>query len=162
VAGARIEDFTGVLRYLRGLGAPCEPPVGVGSFLLLYASEREVVVWYSPAKENHREGEVTIPCARIARAWEALIAGAPLDEPALEEYGEGPGGGRWLLALLAQIPGIAVRLEPLALAWSPEAALAPEPDAPPTLETPSRKPRKRARSRRAAAVPANAADERSA
>lgn len=122
MTAARIEDFNALLRYLRGLAAPCEPPIGVGSFLLLYASEREVVVWYSPAREQHREGEVTIPCARIASAWRALTMGEILDETALESHGEGPGGGRWLLALLAQIPGVAVRADPLALAWAPEEA----------------------------------------
>jgi hypothetical protein len=122
VTAARIEDFNGVLRHLRGLGARCEPPIGVGSFLLLYASEREVVVWYSPAREQHREGEVAIPCAYIANAWHALQAGEILDETALESYGAGPAGGRWLLALLAQIPGVGVRADPLALAWEPDEA----------------------------------------
>jgi hypothetical protein len=155
VTPARIEDFAGVLRHLRGLGAPCEPPIGVGSFLLLYASEREVVVWYSPAREQHREGEVAIPSARIAAAWQALTSGAILDERALEDYGQGPAGGRWLLALLAQIPGVAVRADPLALAWEPEEAEMDESAEAVTepAATPSRPARKRPR-RAKAATPA--------
>src|SRR5690348_14261906 len=112
-------DFAGVLAHLRGLTAECEPPIGLGSFLVLYASAAEVVVWYSPARETHREGEVSIPCARLAAAWSALTSGVVLDEPALERLGEGAGGGRWLLALLAQLPGASVRDDPLTLAWQP-------------------------------------------
>src|SRR5437879_12906387 len=112
-------DFVGVLRYLRGLGAPCEPPIGVGSFLLLYASDHEVVVWYSPAREAHREGEVAIPCSRLAAAWKALAAGETLDEAALERVGGNAIYGRWLLGLLAQIPGATLRGEPLTLPCSP-------------------------------------------
>jgi hypothetical protein len=118
-AGAPGLDFTGVLAHLRGLAAECEPPIGVGSFLVLYASAAEVVVWYSPARETHREGEVSIPSARLAAAWSALTTGATLDEPALERLGEGPAGGRWLLALLALLPGVVVRDDPLTLAWQP-------------------------------------------
>jgi hypothetical protein len=125
----RAIDFEGVLRYLRGLGAPCEPPIGVGSFLLLYASDHEVVVWYSPAREAHREGEVAIPCSRLAAAWKALTAGEALDEAALERIGGNAIYGRWLLGLLAQIPGVSVRIDPLTLLWSPPE---PEPDETPT------------------------------
>jgi hypothetical protein len=130
-AGARVEapasgpDFAGVLAHLRGLAAACEPPIGVGSFLVLYASAAEVVVWYSPARETHREGEVSIPCARLAAAWSVLTTGATLDEPALERLGDGPAGGRWLLALLAQLPGASVRDDPLTLAWQPPIIPAP-------------------------------------
>ena len=155
MTAARIEDFSGVLRYLRGLGAPCEPPIGVGSFLLLYASEREVVVWYSPARDQHREGEVAIPCARIANAWRALTAGDVLDETALESYGEGPGGGRWLLALLAQLPGVVVCADPLALGWAPAEAedeAGETPAEPPRTEPPRKAARRRAK--RADVVPA--------
>ena len=112
-------DFVGVLAHLRGLAVECEPPIGVGSFLVLYANAAEVVVWYSPARETHRAGEVSIPCARLVAAWSALTSGAVLDEPALERLGEGPAGGRWLLALLAQLPGAVVRDDPLTLAWQP-------------------------------------------
>lgn len=113
-------DFQDVLRHLRGLALPCFPPVGVGSFDVLYASEREVVVWYSPAREEHRAGEVSIPCARLATAWAALTSGEPMDEAALERCGESVAGGRWLLALLAQLPGVRVQPDPLALGWSPQ------------------------------------------
>jgi hypothetical protein len=106
-----------VLGRLRALAAPCEPPVGVGAFEVLYASEREIVVWYSPARAEHRPGEVTIPTSRLQAAWSVLVSGTPLDEAALDALGEGPAGGRWLLAVLAQLPGVAVRQEPLALAW---------------------------------------------
>ncbi len=124
MAGATIEELSGLsglLGYLRGLTGACEPPIGVGSFVVLYASEREVVVWYSPVREEHHEGEVAIPCRWVASAWQALTAGQTLDEAALETLGEGPAGGRWLLALLAQAPGVEVRV-PLALAWSAEVA----------------------------------------
>jgi hypothetical protein len=132
VAGAGVGSveelirLSGLLAYLRGLAAPCAPPVGVGAFVVLYASAREVVVWYVPAREEHREGEVSIPCPRLARAWEALVTGTTLDETALEAIGEGPAGGRWLLALLAQAPGVRVRMDgdPPAptLAWTAEEA----------------------------------------
>jgi hypothetical protein len=122
----KLRTLDGLLAYLRGLAAPCAPPVGVGAFVVLYASAREVVVWYAPAREEHREGEVSIPCRRVAAAWEALVAGETLDEAALEAIGEGPAGGRWLLALLAQAPGVRVRMDsnPPAptLTWSVEEA----------------------------------------
>ena len=116
-----LHGLGGLLGYLRSLAGACQPPVGVGSFVVLYASEREVVVWYSPVREEHREGEVAIPCRWVGAAWRALVAGQMLDEAALEALGEGPAGGRWLLALLAQAPGVEVR-QPLALAWSVELA----------------------------------------
>ncbi len=113
------DDLEGVLGYLRALATTCEPPVGVGSFDVLYASEREVVVWYSPAREEHREGEVAIPTIWLATAWAALVSGTLLDEEALCRIGAGLAGGRWLLALLAQLPGVRVREEPLVLEWAP-------------------------------------------
>lgn len=137
--------FESVLRFLRGLALPCFPPVGVGTFDVLYASEREVVVWYSPAREEHHEGEVSIPCPRIASAWAALVAGEPLDEAALERHGEGAAGGRWLLALLAQLPGIRMLPDPFSLVWSPTVADEParreQPQSPEM--SPAQKPRKR-------------------
>lgn len=146
-AGAEA-DFADVLRHLRGLALPCFPPVGVGSFDILYASEREVVVWYSPAREEHRTGEVAIPCERLAAAWRSLLGGEPLDEAALERCGEGVAGGRWLLALLAQLPGVRVQPAPLALIWSPP----PPPDdhqLSPSPETGSAAIRAKPRKRRA-------------
>ena len=107
-----------LLRALRLLERTCEPPIGVGAFDVLYASAVEVVVWYSPARPDHRSGEVAIPTAWLAAAWAALIGGARLEEAALEEMGEGVAGGRWLLAVLAQLPGVVARYEPLALEWS--------------------------------------------
>lgn len=113
------DDLEGVLRYLRAIASTCEPPVGVGSFDVLYASAREVVVWYSPAREEHHEGEVTIPTIWLATAWTSLVAGTLLDEDSLCRIGMGLAGGRWLLALLAQLPGVQVREEPLVLEWAP-------------------------------------------
>src|SRR5262245_1118238 len=111
-------DVDELLRALRLLEQTCEPPIGVGAFDVLYASAVEVVVWYSPARPEHRSGEVTLPTAWLAAAWAALVGGARLEETALEEFGQGVAGGRWLLALLAQIPGVVTRIEPLALEWS--------------------------------------------
>src|SRR5215472_2097530 len=100
------ETPDGLLARLRTLAAPCEPPIGVGAFDVLYASAREVVVWYSPARAEHHAGEVAIPTARLAAAWAALTAGGALDEAELERLGGGAAGGRWLLAILAQLPGV--------------------------------------------------------
>lgn len=118
-----MREFEHELAWLRGLAWPCAPPIGIGEFEVLYASDAEVVVWYSPAREGHRAGEIAIPCARLVAAWERLTAGDALDEAALADLGAGPAGGRWLLALLAQLPGARVQPEPLTLAWAPE----PEP-----------------------------------
>src|SRR5438067_1211557 len=115
---ADLPTLEDALRHLRRLVASCEPPIGVGAFDVLYASGREVVVWYSPARPEHRPGEVAIPTAWLAASWGALLAGATLDEAALEQIGAGAAGGRWLLALLAQLPGVRVRAAPLALEWS--------------------------------------------
>lgn len=106
-----------VLRCLRALADPCEPPIGVGAFDVLYASEREVVVWYSPARAEHHSGEVAIPTLRLCEAWALLQQGERLDESALAAIGQGLAGGRWLLAVLAQVPGVCVQTDPLALAW---------------------------------------------
>lgn len=126
MADAAASDFEAVLRHLRRLDSSCEPPIGVGSFDVLYASEREVVVWYSPARETHRAGEVAISCAWLAAAWAALAAGEALDEAALEAICGGTAGGRWLLAVLAQLPSVTMRTEPLVLVWGAEE---PVPDA---------------------------------
>lgn len=166
-AAAPAVDLGFILRHLRGLALPCFPPVGVGSFDVLYASEREIVVWYSPAREEHREGEVCIPCVRLAAAWSVLIAGEPLDEAALARCGEGIAGGRWLLALLAQLPGVQIQPNPLAILWSPPA---PElvPAAIPSAESARKKPRraspgaaKRRRARTQAEPPATRLTARS-
>jgi hypothetical protein len=128
--GSGVEEL---LRALRLLERTCEPPIGVGAFDVLYASTVEVVVWYSPARAEHRPGEVAIPTAWLAAAWAALISGARLEESALAELGQGAAGGRWLLAVLAQLPGVVARLEPLALEWS----------APPVAPATARRPRSR-------------------
>lgn len=133
-----MSDFEQVLAALRDLAYPCAPPIGVGEFDVLYASAREVVVWYSPVREGQRAGEVTIPCARLAAAWAALTSGAALDEAALAEYGAGIAGGRWLLALLALLPGVRVQTEPLTLTWSPISAREPTAEKPRTRRTPAR------------------------
>jgi hypothetical protein len=117
-----MRDFGEVLAWLRARPHPCAPPIGVGEFDVLYASAREVVVWYTPARDGHRTGEVAIPCARLAAAWEALQAGTPLDEPALARLGA----------------GIGVQSAPLALTWSSEPEPAPAP--PPAAETPATPP----------------------
>lgn len=111
-------DFESVLRYLRTLAEPCAPPMGAGGFDVLYASAREVVVWYSPARDGQLPREVAIPAEALATAWQSLATGAQLDEAALLESGLGIAGAHWIMALLAQVPGVQVRLEPLALAWA--------------------------------------------
>lgn len=118
-------DFASVLRHLRALAGPCAPPAGVGSFEPLYANEAEIVVWYSPAREAHIEGEVAIPCARLAAAWARLLAGERLAREALEADGDRPGRALWLLALLAQVPGVRVCPDPLALWWEQPAEAPP-------------------------------------
>ncbi|HLY32055.1 MAG TPA: hypothetical protein VKQ36_13575, partial [Ktedonobacterales bacterium] len=92
--------------YLRTHVGPCEPPVGVGAFDILYASAREVVVWYSPSREGQQAREVAIPCEPLRAAWEALLTGEPLSEGILCELAGGVAGGRWLLVTLAQLPHV--------------------------------------------------------
>ncbi len=111
-------EFESVLRYLRTLAEPCAPPIGAGGFDVLYASPREVVVWYSPARDDQTAREVAIPAEVLSAAWQSLCAGALLDDATLAALGLGPAGGQWVIALLAQVPGVQVRLEPLALAWA--------------------------------------------
>lgn len=101
--------FAELLRSLRAVPGPCAPPIGAGAFDILYASVREIVVWYSPAKDGAEQREVAIP-ARLARsAWAVLRRGEPVDEAALRELAAGAAGGRWLLALFAQLPTVEVR-----------------------------------------------------
>jgi hypothetical protein len=104
-------SFAALLRSLRTLSDShsCMPPVGEGAFDILYASAREIVVWYIPAKDGVEQREVAIP-ARLARAaWEALLRGDPVDEATLCALAGGLAGGRWLLALFAQAPAVEVR-----------------------------------------------------
>lgn len=132
---ARISvEFESVLRYLRTLAEPCAPPTGAGGFDVLYASSLEVVVWYSPARDGQAAREIAIPAELLSAAWGMLCSGGLLDEVTLSSYGLGPAGIQWVLALLAQVPGVQVRQEPLALAWSllttPPTSPSPKPAAP--------------------------------
>jgi len=97
-------SFTEVLGYLRTLPGPCLPPVGAGAFDVLYASVREVVVWYAPARDGQTAREVAIPCAPLDAAWGALRDAGAVAEAALCELAGGAAGGRWLLVVLAQLP----------------------------------------------------------
>jgi hypothetical protein len=110
-----VRDFDAVLRWLRTLEVPCAPPIGVGEFDVRYASAAEVVVWYTPARDGHRIGEVVIPTGALAAAWQTLEEGGLLDEDALAAIGGGAGVGRWLLAVLALVPGVRTETEPLRL-----------------------------------------------
>ncbi|HEU0025652.1 MAG TPA: hypothetical protein VFQ25_00930 [Ktedonobacterales bacterium] len=103
--------FASLLRALRTIPGPCAPPVGAGAFDILYASEREVVVWYQPARDGVEQREVTIPGALLRAAWALTRRGEPVEEAALRALATGAAGGRWLLALLAQVPGIETRRE---------------------------------------------------
>jgi hypothetical protein len=103
--------FAALLRALRALPGPCAPPVGVGTFDILYASEREVVVWYAPARDGVEQREVAIPCALLRSAWSLALRGTPVDEAALRALAPGRAGAHWLLALLAQVPGMEARHE---------------------------------------------------
>lgn len=115
--------FADVLRFLRGMPGPCAPPVGVGDFDVLYASPREVVVWYAPAREGQSAREVAIPCQPLEAAWGALRDSQTLDEPTLCQFAGGVAGGRWLLVILAQLPQAQAHVTDdgaLTLVWGPE------------------------------------------
>ena len=113
-ADAAVDDaadaaFAKLLAALRALPGPCAPPIGEGAFDILYASAREIVVWFVSAKDGAAQREVAIP-ARLARdAWALIRQGAPVDEAMLRAIAAGAAGGRWLLALFAQLPGVEVR-----------------------------------------------------
>lgn len=102
--------FDELLRGLRAVSGPCAPPVGEGAFDILYASVREIVVWHLPAKEGQPQREVAIPGALARAAWKTLLRGEPVDEAALRALAHGPAGGRWLFALLAQVPGVVTQV----------------------------------------------------
>lgn len=112
-------EFEEVARRLRALATTCEPPVGVGSFDVLYVNERELVVWYSPARDHQTPGEVAIACSAVHAAWAALVERGALDEAALLAIGQSQGAARWLLAILAQLPGVSFLAEPPTLRWRP-------------------------------------------
>ena len=108
----------GVLCYLRGLGDPCLPPIGAGSFLLLYANIVEVVVWFDPAREHGRSpGEVAIPSSLLCSAWTSLVSGETLDLLALARIAGGPAGAHWLLALLSLVPDVRFTQDPPEICW---------------------------------------------
>ena len=127
--------FAGLLRALRALPGPCAPPVGAGAFDILYACEREVVVWYAPARDGRadfEQREVSIPGPLVRAAWALTLRGAPVDEEALRALAASPGRGRWLLALLAQAPGVQIQR---AESPAPQAALQTAPqNAEPDIE----------------------------
>jgi hypothetical protein len=109
-----------VLTYLRSLADPCKPPIGAGTFLLLYASRDEVVVWFEPASDHQRApGEVLIPAAMLADAWEQLVTGRSLDLQALAQIAGGAAGAHWLLALLALLPNVGFSAKPPAVSLAP-------------------------------------------
>jgi hypothetical protein len=110
-----VRDFEAVLRWLRALEHPCAPPMGVGEFDLRYVNDIELVVWYSPARDGHRAGEVAISTGALASAWHTLAGGSTLDEEALAAMGGGASVGRWLLAVLALLPEVRAEGEPLRL-----------------------------------------------
>lgn len=137
-------EFEEVARRLRAIARTCEPPVGVGSFDVLYVNERELVVWYSPARDHQKPDEVAISCSAVRAAWSALVERGALDEAALLAIGQSQRTARWLLAILAQLPGVSFVEEPLALRWRPlEESLAVAADEP--FEEAAAAPVKRAR-----------------
>jgi hypothetical protein len=97
---------TALLCALRALAGPCAPPIGSGAFDILYANEREIVVWYVPTRDGWEQREVTIPAPLASAAWELILRGAPVNEALLRTLAPGAAGARWLFALLAQIPGV--------------------------------------------------------
>jgi hypothetical protein len=103
------DAFAALLRMLRALPGPCAPPVGEGAFDILYASAREIVVWFVSAKDGVEQKEVAIPARLAQRAWEIMRRGEPVDEARLRAIAAGAAGGRWLLALFAQLPTVEVR-----------------------------------------------------
>lgn len=101
--------FAALLASLRALPGPCAPPIGEGAFDILYASAREIVVWFVSARDGAAQKEVAIP-ARLAReAWALIRRGEPVSEAMLRAIAPGAAGGRWLLALFAQLPSVEVR-----------------------------------------------------
>ena len=98
-----------LLRSLRAIPGPCAPPIGEGAFDILYASAREIVVWFVSAKDGVEQKEVAIPTRLAREAWEVIQRGEPVDAAALRAIAAGASGGSWLLALFAQLPSVEVR-----------------------------------------------------
>ncbi|MGH2487379.1 MAG: hypothetical protein ACRDHE_15330, partial [Ktedonobacterales bacterium] len=111
-------------RRLRAIATTCAPPVGVGSFDILYVNDRELVVWYSPVRDNQQPGEVAIARSYLRAAWRTLMERGRLDEADLIAVGESNKVARWLLAVLAQAPGVSFVAEPVALEWRAVEAVA--------------------------------------
>jgi len=104
-------DFATLLAHLRTLAPPCQAPTGgAGSFDILYVCEREVCVWYTPTREGQEAREVIIPGTLLLGGWQAFMRAAhqarALEERELCALAGGAYGGRWLAALLAQLPGV--------------------------------------------------------
>ncbi|HZC04490.1 MAG TPA: hypothetical protein VE338_02535 [Ktedonobacterales bacterium] len=102
-------SFAALLRSLRVVPGPCAPPIGEGAFDILYASAREIVVWFISAKDGAPQKEVAIPTRLAREAWEVIRRGEPVDAAMLRAIADGAAGGSWLLALFAQLPSIEVR-----------------------------------------------------
>jgi hypothetical protein len=151
MAGLPLDDETlddeTLARHLRGVATTCAPPVGVGSFDILYVNDRELVVWYSPVRDNQQPGEVAIARSCLRAAWETLLERGRLDESDLIAIGEGNRIARWLLAVLSQAPGVSFIAEPLALEWR---ASPPGPAREDAQETPAAAPASKARPRKRA------------
>lgn len=112
-------DFAALLAQLRTVEPPCLSPTGAGSFDILYASEREIAVWYSPPREGQEAHELIIPGAMLLAAWQAFTQATQqaraLDERELCALAGGAFGGRWLAALLAQASGVQAELMKVAI-----------------------------------------------
>lgn len=108
-ASAADAPLAALLSSLRALPGPCAPPIGEGAFDILYASAREIVVWFISAKDGVAQKEVAIPTRLAGEAWALLRRGDPVDEAALRAITSGASGASWLLALFAQLPSVEVR-----------------------------------------------------
>lgn len=149
--GDRAEDETlgdeTLARFLRGIATTCAPPLGVGSFDILYVNDRELVVWYSPVRDNQQPGEVAIARSCLRAAWGTLVERGRLDEADFIAIGASNKIARWLLAILAQAPGVSFIAEPVALMWRP-AEMVVIPANEPGAETPPDARDRKARARK--------------
>lgn len=117
--------FERVVCYLRARAEACALPGGAGSFDVLVVNERELVVWLTPGREGQRLGEHTIPTNCLAAAWNAFSATAVMDVAALVSLTGSPVYGRWLLALLATLPGVRLDEETLTVRCAGESVVIP-------------------------------------
>lgn len=125
ITAASEAAFEQVICYLRARAEACALPGGVGSFDVLYVNERELVVWLTPGREGQRVGEHAVPTDALALAWEALRAATVLDEPTAAELAGSRARGRWLLALLATLPGVRLDEEALIVRYMDDVATMP-------------------------------------